>query len=359
MNYRASTQKRWHVKCKHCRLEQYLDLLNIKIAKDGHRYYGCHQCDTELDRSSGRWIATNPEGLYVGYHINQLIAPWISADKIIEKWKRAKNPMLMQYTIRGFWNEAIGVTYTGKEKPIEMKDLHRCLDPKRALGASRGTGPIVLSGDWGNHTRWALWQMTRRGQVLLLDTGIWTDKDTNKHRDKAAKLIEKHNAYGVFCGGYGKSKNQHLMEKFPARYYAVFTNDSKNHLKPVWQHDRLERHISIEHTIFCDNVINLIEGGIDSLVIPWAHCDSSRDSYDPGIHDRLKRFFGEMVKVKSADVITKHGKQKRFDVTPAHAFVTTGFALLMLQEKYKLVQKAEGENMMQKASSIKEQLKHT
>lgn len=111
--WQQSDMKEWFITCSLCSHEQYLQWPNnIDI---GRQVYICSKCKGILedsDRRNGVWRKTS-EGIFSGYHISQLMCPWISAKKIIEAFNDPlKNK---QY----FWNYVLGLPYVGGDDRIE------------------------------------------------------------------------------------------------------------------------------------------------------------------------------------------------------------------------------------------------
>ena len=92
-----SDQKHWFVDCPHCKYSQYLswDIRNeAKMSIDlDKKIFVCKRCREELDnkvRIKGYWKARYPERAWSGYWVSLLIAPWVSAKDIINKYNDPK-----------------------------------------------------------------------------------------------------------------------------------------------------------------------------------------------------------------------------------------------------------------------------
>lgn len=109
-----SDKKEWFITCSECNTEQYLQWpQNISVER---RIYICSTCQKELDnhtRTIGRWKPTN-SGAFSGYHISQLMCPWITADKILEA--RADPMKDEQY----FYNYVLGLPYASSDDLISV-----------------------------------------------------------------------------------------------------------------------------------------------------------------------------------------------------------------------------------------------
>jgi len=115
--WQQSDKKEWFVKCSHCKEEVILASENYSW-KDSidfdKKIYVCRLCKGELfpnDIRRGVWRAT-AEGLFSGYHISQLMCPWITAEKIVEKYNDPHK------TEQFFYNYVLGLPYVGSENKI-------------------------------------------------------------------------------------------------------------------------------------------------------------------------------------------------------------------------------------------------
>ncbi len=110
--WQQSDKKEWVITCPHCTVKQILawpKSINLET-----KHYQCKYCFAPLSndvRKKGQWLAT-ALGTFRGYHISQLMCPWISAEKIIE----AKNDphKSEQY----FYNYVLGLPYIASENKI-------------------------------------------------------------------------------------------------------------------------------------------------------------------------------------------------------------------------------------------------
>lgn len=130
-----SDQREWHVKCKACNDEQPLDYWQ-NVDKE-RRIYVCRTCRAPLsdeDRRMGRWIptVTDIDGhppKWHGYHISHLMAPWISADKVIDS--EATN------TKEHFFSKVLGIPTTGGGNTVDTTLIMRAVlepdDPRRKV----------------------------------------------------------------------------------------------------------------------------------------------------------------------------------------------------------------------------------
>lgn len=81
-----SDQKEWFIICSKCKHDQYLvweenvDEINMR--------YVCKSCGKELTKREirdGKWKPLNPGAEMSGYHISQMMAPWLTAKELIKE----------------------------------------------------------------------------------------------------------------------------------------------------------------------------------------------------------------------------------------------------------------------------------
>jgi len=141
--YLRSDMKKWFVQCPKCGKEQVLKYPDsIRIGE--RTYYQCVFCGAELSdgvRKQGKWKPTNKGARISGYHISQLMAPWISAEEIVEKKENER-------WLQTFYNFVLGLPYAGENVPIKRTDLLECVQNKYDLEQyGRGTYMGVDQGD--------------------------------------------------------------------------------------------------------------------------------------------------------------------------------------------------------------------
>ena len=185
----ASDMKEWHVTCPKCGRQHPMKF--ELIIDDGSNpskpnyIYACPDCGAELTdevRANGHWEATgSTDAEYSGYHITQLIVPWISANEIMEK----KNSVA--YPTRRFMTEVLGEPYIGDDNPISELMLEACIKPYR-----RGTvrqGDSLFGGvDWGKKS----WATVYNQRHELIDWKIIDNAERDKHPEEASKFFSKY-----------------------------------------------------------------------------------------------------------------------------------------------------------------------
>ena len=92
--YNESDQRHWIVKCDKCGYEWFMDWEpdgKCHYVDRDKKIYACGKCKQEISneaRRTGRWLAQYPDRKRHGYWISQMMAPWVTAERIIEKIRK-------------------------------------------------------------------------------------------------------------------------------------------------------------------------------------------------------------------------------------------------------------------------------
>lgn len=125
--YQDSDQLHWFIKCSHCGHSWFIDFSregkNHYVNED-KRIYACGKCDREItdrDRRNGEWVARFPSRPRRGYWINQLMAPWVTAERIIEQKEES--------SIEFFHNYVLGKAFTPTDMIVDRAAILRACAP--------------------------------------------------------------------------------------------------------------------------------------------------------------------------------------------------------------------------------------
>lgn len=139
-----SDQKEWFVKCPHCSKWQYLswnlenpNKMSIDLKR---REFICKKCKGVLrtkDRAMGQWVAKYPDRKWSGYHIPLLIAPWITAGEIIDKFNHKDT------TPEFFYTKILGLPFADGTSKLLRQDFIKNLTGQ---GWSAGENERVVIG---------------------------------------------------------------------------------------------------------------------------------------------------------------------------------------------------------------------
>jgi len=133
--YNESDMRHWFIKCEHCGHDWFIDW-----ETDGKCHYvnrelkmfACGKCGKEISdesRRMGRWVAKYPNRKRHGYWISQMMAPWVTAERIIEQYEESG--------IEFFYNFVLGKAYTPSDMIVDRTAILRACAPsnisKRAV----------------------------------------------------------------------------------------------------------------------------------------------------------------------------------------------------------------------------------
>lgn len=152
--WKDSDMRYWFVKCSHCDYRAWLDFTKetMFIDKNGvekfshyvnisREIYACGSCDKEIydnDRRNGEWVAKHPDRYRHGYWISQMMAPWVSAHRILEQKEESG--------VEFFYNFVLGKAYTPSDMIVNREAIIRATAPSNinrtqvAMGIDQDAG---------------------------------------------------------------------------------------------------------------------------------------------------------------------------------------------------------------------------
>lgn len=297
--WKDSSQNFWHVICDNCKHIQTLsvsNIINFEKAFENDEpnivYYGCELCKTPLDRSVGFWKPTHPmeKWALTGYHLSQLLVPWIPAEEIMRKHgtKHLKGKVT---SIRAFNNEVLGLFYSGSAQPFSESVLQMCYKPDETLwDAYFGADGTFMGVDWGDITTVCI---IKYDSKLDLPQIVYAEKFKHPHLNdqwpEVAKLVKRFNVRRVVCDiGYGKSHNQELQRQFPGRVWHSNYTQSKIQSE-TYVFDQKDMKINVDRDNAIRDLAERAERGCHApggLIIPY---DFKAASYLRPFIDEMKR----------------------------------------------------------------------
>lgn len=292
--WESSDKKFWFVKCEHCGYEAPMTLENILEDDDEHYYYGCPKCRKPLNRNNGVWRATNPQKrpLYSGYHINQLMVCWLTADEIMAK---KNNPT---FSRRRFYNEVLGESYGGDDLPITMAMMQECSKNDYKLGYVGDKDKLYCGIDWGAQSYLYIHNKAHR----LIDCYIADESDPRQHAVTLARHMAKYKQYikRVVCDAGPDITRYYTLKDELAKYgikqvYACYYSTPPAKTDVQW--DEKNMNVTVGRSEAIEHVIDEISD--TKLVIP---------GYDLNI-DRVDTLIGHFTNIAAETSETKSGNQ--------------------------------------------------
>lgn len=212
-----SDQKHWFVQCDKCKKKQFLVMENIFQRTDGDYYFGCNNCQTELNRKIGEWIPRWKNIKDVsGYWISLLMCPWISANTIkeLERTKPADY----------FANFVLGIPYTGSGNVVTKDVIMRNLTD----AINQQDGRIVIGVDPGIDIRY----------VIGNEKGLFYYGECKGYAELEALMKRWSKAVMVIDSGGDLIASRELRAKYPNRIFlAYYRQDRKSEEIFSWNDD--------------------------------------------------------------------------------------------------------------------------
>jgi len=270
--WEQSTRNRWLIVCPYCsRLElnldevkdiwefqrwlqrqplfrQFLTLDHIKPVGDKQYDYVCERCNRVLDRRIGHWefsleeIKSKTLGgsveYWSGYKVNQLCAPYISANTILKKKEDYRIGIFRGNESEADFNSHVlgeppSIVSSDLRVPNEA-DFDRLLLRYRALEAD-DSGRCSMGIDWGGEDSWAV--ISKPMEFEGMDTPVRTivllikvsGKDVLDHAQQFLYFIDRYKVGAVFADfGYGAAQNRVLsraLDSSPYRFWEVVSSN--------------------------------------------------------------------------------------------------------------------------------------
>lgn len=224
--YTDSDQRHWFVKCDSCSFDWFIDYESDGkchyVDKDSAQYVcgACRAVLTDVIRRNGRWVAKYPQRARHGYWMSQMMAPWVSAKRILEQAD--------EMTIEVFHSMVLGKAYTPSDMVVNRETILRACVPSRIpqLGVAMGVDQKAAEFHWV--------AMTAQGVFAHGTVDSW---------ERIEMLKLQWNAIVVADGRPYPTGPKQLSQKYPDFYVALG--------KPITS---LETVIWKDQTVYYDRV---------------------------------------------------------------------------------------------------------
>lgn len=287
--FRASDQRVWMVKCEKCNEWQEItwndNIVQVKDFPIGTKElppesyeYLCRKvtCRGKLDRVfTGRWVARYPDRKHVrGYHMSQLIAPWISPTRVMQdKIDMRFMELWLCYVI--------GIPAAGEMEMVTDEDCDAaCSGHALFTSRTRDYSLVSVGIDWGT-LNWVvvLGRNSINSRPYIIGIGIF--EDTAKELESAEMVWKYIKEFvpdvTIADAGYGKDRNSFLMRRLcplgnEGRFYAQWYNPSLKSSRtfvPEWS-DPTRARVLVDRTLTLKNICRAVkerEFGIPNLGI--------------------------------------------------------------------------------------------
>ena len=200
--WKLSDRKEWFIKCVKC--NQWQTLTWEENVDQIRGLYVCKNCNEEIkdwQRIKGKWMPTAESKGFSGYHISQMMAPWISAKELIhEKENR---------TDEYFRNFILGEPYQVGETASFRQGI---MDSQTARDLR--TKPFFLGVDVGRVKHY----------LLGNKEGVF-QKGKFEAREDLEEILKKWEPTTVIDAGPERTWAEEIQKKFPRVFLCFFHKD--------------------------------------------------------------------------------------------------------------------------------------
>lgn len=356
----ASDMHKWFVPCPHCgRFQTIIFEENVKVGDDKYDCrLECSLCHKEISdkervqlNSLGKWEATNLDGFFRGYHINQFNSPTMSLVEIMDSFftgqKDAKK-------MKAFYNQSLGEPYASPGDQISTQLLDKCRDRNHHLGGIPN-GPVYLGIDVGHDDMYVEADFLGPNQERVL-YNLWHFKDVPGKTSwdfLEEVVLSKIGTWMAVCDAHPDKRGaQALSVKYPGRFWMGFEKDRPEQ-EEIAKFDKPERgesnKVIIDRTLAFDSVIHqMMTGG---YVLP----PEARELGEPMPRRDYNGFYShmiQMVRVEEEDtrgrIVASWKKNKNKD----HWHHASMFAFVATMKKPSMIIMPEISRAFKKAGSL-------
>lgn len=292
--YESSDQRKWFIECGHCFKRQVLEFPdNIDI--DAEKYV-CKYCKKELSddmRRKGLWKVTNPGSNIHGYWINKLMAPWIPASKIVDRFRKD--------TAKKFHNYTLGLPFVSKETELTDKIVQGAMmDEEEFTLIKKSEDVRVFCGIDQGDIFHMLVAIATPNKLVIIAAEQLDDED---------KLLKRLRFYNPDMVVMDMFPNRHTAKKLCKEYGTnkFFMAKERNwtevsKARNYWNLNRATSEVGVERTESLDAMIEYIMKSVIRFrrTIPRL---LAKDKQDPGVIQQLKNLV--------PDTQERHGRMRR------------------------------------------------
>lgn len=238
--FKDSCGYHWFVTCSHCNHEWYMEYEK----GDEHEHfvdkqlqqYSCGKCSKPLtneDRRNGRWVAKFSKIERHGYWISQMMAPWVSAKRIMEQEEEMDTATFNSFVL--------GKAYTQSDLLINREAILNDLKPSTPILKN-----VVMGSDIGK-PHW-YWLATPAGLFKCGRAKDW---------DELEYLFNFYNCDAWVMDSMPEfTQVQHMLTKYPGRAFACqFVKDRAAVGAIRWQEADKRGFVYADRTKVIDRVV--------------------------------------------------------------------------------------------------------
>lgn len=235
--WKISDQKEWCVTCDNGHEEFLRWPESVDQSAKGYICYICNAVITDTQRRRGRWVPQNPGAKVSGYHTSHLIAPWITAEEVIED---------AQGDQEYFYNFVLGEPYNPGDLSVSRATILDNWTPKDLSVGKEW----FLGVDVGNVKHYVLG--TELGVVKIGKFTKWSELDD---------MMKFYNPRLVIDAMPDNTMSKYYVSQYSGALMSFFQENANNPQVIVWwgENDRKgivysNRHRVIDQLI--DHILN-------------------------------------------------------------------------------------------------------
>ena len=212
--WQKSDQKEWFIKCT-CGEWQFLEWPDS--VDQQRQCYQCKFCQKEItdqQRRNGHWRKLVPEAEYSGYHISQLMCPWIPASKIIKDFREKD----AQY----FANFTLALPYADAKSKVTLETIKDLLTP-----INERAGRVIMGVDTGIKIRWVVGDKNGLFSMGECDSYQELQREMDKYKDCIVVMDKGGDIIGA----------QEFQTNNPGRVFLCYFQHDKQSLDLIKWHE--------------------------------------------------------------------------------------------------------------------------
>lgn len=243
--YQYSDQRHWFVQCTHCNHNVWMaweesDDNNHYVDQE-QQIYACGKCGKEItdrDRRNGEWVAkwASKSDFRHGYWMSQLMAPWVTARRIIEQERESSAEF--------FHNFVLGQPYQAADLLIDRDSILKANHPREPI-----LRHVVMGSDIGK-PHW-YWLATPDGFFKCGQAKDW---------DELEYLFNFYQCEAWVMDSMPEfTQVAKMMRKYPGKAFACQFNKDRAAIGIIrWQEADKRGYVYVDRTKVIDRIVTEI-----------------------------------------------------------------------------------------------------
>lgn len=208
--WKKSDQKEWVITCNDCGAEQFMRWPeSVDIERKCFQCVECKHALTDDERRRGKWVPQNPGARISGYHTSHLMAPWITAEEIIED---------SEGDLEYFYNFVLGEPYNPGDLSVSRSTVLDIWTPRELK-----TQQYYLGVDVGNIKHFVLG--SEKGIIKIGKFSKWQELDD---------MMIMYHPVLVIDSNPDNTMARYYVETYEQAYMSTFQENTNNPQTILW-----------------------------------------------------------------------------------------------------------------------------